>query len=110
MPARSDYRVRQLDLRCLGQEETCTTASASLFLSTARWGDVDGDAKLTVSDVEAQVNKLKDIPAGTLGKPRTQLGSADLNPTGRITVVEIQLAVDALKSFRYPFRDLTPCP
>ena len=110
MPARSDYRVRQLDLRCQGQEAACTSVSEALALSTARWGDVDGDANLTVRDVETQVDKLKDIPTGTLSKPRTQLSPTELDPTRNITVVEIQLTVDALKSFRYPFRELTPCP
>ncbi|MCH7597100.1 MAG: exo-alpha-sialidase, partial [Planctomycetes bacterium] len=110
MPGRSDYLVRQLDLRCQGQEAGCTSVSEALAISTARWGDVNGDADLSVRDVETQVDKLKDVPTGTLSKPRTQLNRTELDPTGKISVVEIQLTVDALKSLRYPFRQLVPCP
>ena len=84
--------------------------SEALAISTARWGDVNGDADLSVRDVETQVDKLKDVPTGTLSKPRTQLNRTELDPTGKISVVEIQLTVDALKSLRYPFRQLVPCP
>ncbi|MEK6800213.1 MAG: hypothetical protein AABZ12_14725 [Planctomycetota bacterium] len=106
----SRYEISQLALACAGHEDACLIQSPSLQVLTARWGDVDGNGQLSILDVAAEVDKVKDLAGGTLIKPLTQLGPNAPDPKAGVTVLDIARTVDAVKGLAYLFPGPGPCP
>jgi hypothetical protein len=108
----SIYQVSHLASSCNGTEGVgsgaCSDESASLQVNTAHWGNVNSDGSLSVQDVSATLNRVKDtIPCGlgsppcSLTEPETTLSSLDPANGAHPTVVDLSNSVRALKDFYY---------
>jgi hypothetical protein len=112
----STFLVQMIDEGQDVQNEANYTTSVQV--KTARWGDVaeafqqPSPAPLSqpdVFDVVAAVDRLKDL-SNAMIKPRGQLQPAAVDPANAFTVVEVAMAVDALKGKPYPFTQMQTCP
>jgi len=100
----SRYGVTQLPASCTGNEAECIPVSGFLPIITARWGDADGDALVTISDVVGVIDRVKDIMNSPLAEPNTYVRNEVLDPINNSpNVTDIVLHVDALKLLPYPF-------
>ena len=115
----SKYLVENVGIHCVGEEESCTSVSRALLLSTTRWGDVttpfnppNPSVQPDVTDVSALVDKFKSAP-GALRKVAALLAGAPGNPWGRITdsvlaedfgFSHISACVDAFRGVPYIYR------
>ena len=84
-------------------------ASEELFTTTARWGDVD-PGTLNAQDLTVIVDRLKDLPEIDVIKPRAQLTPNVPSPVRKMNVNDLEVAVDALKSFPFAFPGPGICP
>jgi len=104
----SNYGVSLIPSECVGIETACSTASIELNVTTARWGDVDA-GNLDVLDITQEVDAVKQAP-GSLIEPRSLIREMNLTPQSSATnVLDVTLAVDALKGLPYPFT-IDACP
>jgi hypothetical protein len=114
----SAYDVQQLAASCQGEESNCLAVSAALRVNTARWGDVvapfqgPSPATLTqpnISDVAGVVDKFKGVQGAPI-KARAQMQPNAPDPAAPINILDVANAVDAFKSFAYPYSGPTACP
>ncbi len=109
VPGRSSYAVSQLSAACAGCQADCSFSSSELFVTTAQWGDVDPGA-LNAQDLTVIVDRLKDLPEIDVIKPRAQLTPNIPSPVRKMNVNDLEVAVDALKSFPFAFPGPGICP
>jgi hypothetical protein len=112
----SSYSVQALFEEC--DPANSSSYSASLVVSTGRWGDIAEPFQLpapnpliqpTVIDIGTAVDTLKDLPTGIV-RTRAQLQPATLDPNTDASVVDIAFVVDGVKGFAYPFLVSPRCP
>ena len=99
----SDYAVALLDSSCEGNEDDCLAASPDLPVSTAHWGDINGDGRTTSLDMGGSVNKVKDV-LGAAIEPRAKLYPSIPDPRAfPVTALDLAQVVDSAKGNPYPF-------
>lgn len=92
-----------------------TAGSASLVISTTRWGDVvspfspESPGQPTFQDIMAVVEGYKGLPTAVI-VPRARLQPGLVDPETPINFLDISSSVNAYKSLAYPFAGLTSCP
>jgi len=88
--------------------------SAPLTITTARWGDVrtpfqdpepSSPPQPNAQDLTSGVDSVKEVP-GALGLVRAKLQPGDMKVDDqlKVTVLDLQNLVDAVKSFQYPYK------
>ena len=112
----SRYEVQNVSSSCMGNEDSCTTVSAPLEITTGRSGDVGPNfnppstsTQPNALDVVAVVNKLKNLP-GALVKAITQLQPNLPELNADVNALDIVAVVDAVKQRAYAFSGPCPCP
>jgi len=88
--------------------------SSPVSVATGVFGDVAApfqptSQEPTVLDVASVVDKVKMLPSA-LSKVQMQLRPNLLDPTANVGVLDIAVAVDALKDIAYPFAGPAACP
>jgi hypothetical protein len=114
MPS-SLYEVQAIEQDCDVQAGE-SDYSAALPLGTSRWGDVDepfnppSDTKQPDGlDIARLVDKFKNLP-GAPPKVSAQLQPAVLDPSEKISALDIASTVDAFKGKAYPYTGIVNCP
>jgi uncharacterized Zn-binding protein involved in type VI secretion len=109
LPGRSSYEVAQLPTACAGTEASCPFASDSIIINTETWANIDDIPGATLHDIHAQIDKVKDLATGSTFKPRAQLQPDRPSPIAEVSVMDIQILLDAVKELPYPFDGPSPC-
>lgn len=105
----SVYDVAQLPSLCSGDVATCNAASSTIQVLTGVWGDVDPGV-LNVADITLLVDRVKDA-LNAIPERQALLHSNFTAPDIQSpSVLDITLAVDALKLVPYPFAGPVVCP
>jgi hypothetical protein len=112
----SRYEVQVFAASCKGNEDFCTAVSNPVSIVTRRSGDItprfnppDPSTQPDALDVNALVNKFKNLPGAPI-KAIAQLQPNLPELNADINALDISAAVDAFKGFAYPFGGPCPCP
>jgi hypothetical protein len=104
-PAYSRYSLRQIPADvCLGTEDTCAESGESVLMTTGIFGDANGSSTLSVVDVAATIDKIKDIPTGSVILPLAMLQPNVPNPSVEVNVLDLAAQVGTHKDV--PFHGL----
>jgi hypothetical protein len=101
LPGYSRYKLRQLAASCEGNEASCVAFSDALTIFTAQFGNVDDDPQLSVLDLAAIIDDVKDLATGSLIKPRAQLQPNSPNPTVETNVLDVAWSIDTQKDIPF---------